>query len=375
MNKHLNFIDGLRGIAIIGVIYHHLFWHTTSPGYGSVSFMDFELYPLTMLSNGWMGVNLFFFLSGFVLYLPFAMNRRSFDNPADIAKFYKRRAKRLLPLFYFNVFVCAFLVQFSLGTEDFFSKLILVCTFTNIFTLEYYITPFNWVLWSLALEVWFSVLFPLLVLAINRFGFRIVVVSVALLSLGTRIMGLDEGLQLRGTDYLNPVRDSIIGRLDDFVVGMLCCYVCTMGSIKFIKQNNAIIFVVAGAAIGLTACAMWDSIILERTSKNMVPYINILLNLAFFTCTVALYRSRNLFKTLIENWLLMVLGMMCYSLYVWHGVLLGGMMRMNWGDYSLPVFLFSLVVIASLSYRYIEFGHIKDTRYLFRLPATPSKGD
>ncbi|MEH6584118.1 MAG: acyltransferase [Halioglobus sp.] len=366
-SRHLDFIDGLRGLAIFGVIYHHLFWHKTSPGFGALSIGGAELHPFTLLSNGWMGVNLFFFLSGFVLYYPYISSKRTLQNTVDLKDFYYRRAKRLLPLFYFNVFVSAFLIPQAPGAEDFYEKLLLVCTFTNIFTLEYYITPFNFVLWSLALELWFSLLFPLVVFLFNRFGYKIVVSAVVIISLGTRIYGLDESFQLRGTDYLNPVRDSIFGRLDDFVLGMLCCYVCVSNRVKFITTYNAYLFTLTGFILGLAACLLWDSVVLERSSLGTVPYINIVLNIAFFLVVVSLYRSNNLLNRLCENWPIMLLGMMCYSLYVWHGVILMSIMRLGMKDFGLPAFFLALLVIGTLSYRYIEFGHIRDSKRLFRL--------
>ena len=302
-----------------------------------------------------------------MLYYPYISSQRTLHDSVDLKDFYYRRAKRLLPLFYLNVFISAFLIPQAPGAEGFYEKLLLVCTFTNIFTLDHFISPFNFVLWSLALEVWFSLLFPLMVALFNRFGYKIVVTCVVMISLGARIYGLDEGFQLRGTDYLNPVRDSIFGRLDDFVLGMLCCYVCVSNRFKYITSNNGYLFTLTGFALGLAACLLWDSVVLERSSISTVPFVNILLNSAFFLVVVSLYRSSNLLNRLFENWPFMLLGMMCYSLYVWHGVILMGIMRLDMKDFGLPTFFLALLVISTLSYRYIEFGHVRDSKRLFRL--------
>ena len=104
-NDRLAFVDGLRGLAIFAVIYHHLFSRFTAPGYESFELGGFQLFPFTYLSNGWMGVNLFFFLSGFVLYLPYVMRKRTINNRQNLWEFYKRRAQRLMPLYYICLFI------------------------------------------------------------------------------------------------------------------------------------------------------------------------------------------------------------------------------------------------------------------------------
>jgi peptidoglycan/LPS O-acetylase OafA/YrhL len=66
----------------------------------------------------------------------------------------------------------------------------------------------------------------------------------------------------------------------------------------------------------------------------------------------------------------MVIGMMCYSLYVWHGVILMGVIMrlgLNSNGATLTSFCIALSAIAFLSYRYIEFGHIENGKSLFRL--------
>jgi peptidoglycan/LPS O-acetylase OafA/YrhL len=58
-----------------------------------------------MLDNGWMGVSLFFILSGFVLSLPYTGAEPKFCEPAVVIAFCRRRARRLLPLFAIGCFV------------------------------------------------------------------------------------------------------------------------------------------------------------------------------------------------------------------------------------------------------------------------------
>ena len=59
---------------------------------------------------------------------------------------------------------------------------------------------------------------------------------------------------------------------------------------------------------------------------------------------------------------LQLLGMMCYSIYVWHGVALRGMAGYRVTLEEMPGWIAVLPLIVLLSYRYIEFGHVRDTR-------------
>jgi peptidoglycan/LPS O-acetylase OafA/YrhL len=76
---------------------------------------------------------------------------------------------------------------------------------------------------------------------------------------------------------------------------------------------------------------------------------------------------------------LQVLGMMCYSLYIWHWPLLHWIMpdraAMPAGGFAagVAVFLLATLAIAPLSYRFIEFGRVRQWRPLFLLgPARPA---
>jgi Acyltransferase family len=87
-------IDGLRGVAICAVIFQHAFSHGISHALVAFGVIGFPY----LVDNGWMGVSLFFILSGFVLSLPYTGAETKFYDLAEVFAFYRRRARRLLPL-------------------------------------------------------------------------------------------------------------------------------------------------------------------------------------------------------------------------------------------------------------------------------------
>src|SRR5271169_2972100 len=106
----LDVINGLRGAAIVAVVWHHLFGLYFKPG-SEIALGPAITQPLFFLSYGWIGVQLFFVLSGFVLYLPFARGKATMASWADWKRYYGRRAARLLPLYYLVALLCLVLNQ------------------------------------------------------------------------------------------------------------------------------------------------------------------------------------------------------------------------------------------------------------------------
>jgi peptidoglycan/LPS O-acetylase OafA/YrhL len=59
---------------------------------------------------------------------------------------------------------------------------------------------------------------------------------------------------------------------------------------------------------------------------------------------------------------------MCYSLYVWHGVLIARAGLATPGGYNaqnITIYFVWVGLLSALSYRYIEFGHVREARPLF----------
>jgi peptidoglycan/LPS O-acetylase OafA/YrhL len=95
--KHIPALDGIRGIAILLVILHHSL-HGWGPAQSA-----FERICRSVLGHCWVGVDLFFVLSGFLItgiLIDTQRKRRYF------ASFYPRRMLRTFPLYYATILVC-----------------------------------------------------------------------------------------------------------------------------------------------------------------------------------------------------------------------------------------------------------------------------
>lgn len=149
--------DLLRVLCALFIGWYHIWqqsWLTPTLHIGGFTL---DVYPL--VRSGYLFVDLLLLLSGFVLYLPYAN-----DHPSPAAAFYRRRAMRILPSYWFCL---AVMLVFAL-TEPGFSDgaglakdLALHLTFThNLFPVSYAYTRLNAVLWTLAVEVQFYLLLP-----------------------------------------------------------------------------------------------------------------------------------------------------------------------------------------------------------------------
>lgn len=347
----LPMIDGLRGLAIVAVIYQH-----------TVSLrVDASGFPvLSVLSNsGWLGVNLFFFLSGFVLYLPYVSGERRLSCAHDIWQFYKRRAMRLLPLFGLCVLMLSvFYAPLDLSSPAAYLDLLRYMTFTTWFSERMFFPGVNWVLWSLVVEIWFSILFPFLLLFIRRFGWGPVLAVGLSLSTATRIFG--EWLVVGPRLPLNFISDSVIGRLDDFLFGMLAAH----WSLRTDDPRGAVWKFVGGAVLIYCGMALWTAWLSGRFPSWTAGTFNTLLCVGMLLCTVTLLRSKSSLTRVFTSWPLQMMGLMSYSLYLWHGVIAVKLAPFVTGFWPYIGYLVLTFSISWYTYRYIEFRGVPDWRQL-----------
>jgi len=211
--RHYPCLDGLRGVAILLVIPHNA--DIIDP------VLSGPLLIFTVLGNrGWVGVELFFVLSGFLITEQLLLSKEAKNY---FAWFYVRRALRTVPLFVLAVLLGLFLMRVFGGPGH-------AMTATPAWLLLFGLLVVNWTepsglsfpglpqLWSLAVEEQFYLVWPLLV---RQLASRLAVVTLALaaIALVTRMC-----LLLTGAAPLKVYMSSVC-RMDALAFGALAAVI------------------------------------------------------------------------------------------------------------------------------------------------------
>ncbi|MBB6092861.1 peptidoglycan/LPS O-acetylase OafA/YrhL [Povalibacter uvarum] len=358
----LGVINGLRGLAILGTIFHHSFFDYFK--YGAANNSTPWLVDL-IASSGWLGVNLFFFLSGFVLYLPYASGKRHMSSQGDIREFYRRRFIRLIPLYTFVWIVSlVFMTDLQPNQPYFYKVALLYATCTYPFVPGMFYPPGNWVMWSLGAEIWFSVLFPLVVIGVRKLGWRKGLVLALILALVVRIGG--QLMIGSAATPLNPISDSVIGRLDEFVIGMFAAHLYRNG----FRAHASHLWI--GGALVLGGALIWAFRYLGALPPVSGAFANNLVDLGVLAATLGLLTASRWWASVMQWRWLQLFGVMCYSLYMWHGILqLHFKHSMYTGLLGYAGYLAIVFAISAFTFRYIEFRTTPSWREL--IPAAARK--
>lgn len=164
--RYVKTIDGLRALSIFIIAWFHIWQQSWLTPYIRIGSFHLSLDPL--VRTGYLFVDAMLLLSGFLLFLPLARGEK-----LDTGRFFMRRAARILPSYYLSVFLVLFLDAIPNGAYPnaaaLWGDLLPHLTFTHVFFPGAYAgTHLNVVLWTLAVEVQFYLLFPLLAWAFKR---------------------------------------------------------------------------------------------------------------------------------------------------------------------------------------------------------------
>ena len=133
---------------------------------------------------------------------------------------------------------------------------------------------------------------------------------------------------------------------------------------------NALGRLAGAGTLVLVACMLLDYHQLGTLSRWVVPASNNFLQAGFFIALCTLLKmERGAVRWVFSNYLIQMSGQMCYSLYVWHGIAIAPLIQGVFETQEILYYLFWIYLLSALTYRYIEFGHVRDTRALFRVGA------
>jgi peptidoglycan/LPS O-acetylase OafA/YrhL len=201
-------VDGLRTIAVVGVVYAHVWSFVLDTPPFRVGPVDVN----RVLGLFGTGVDLFFVISGFCMYL---MHGRQRVGPGGTRTFIGNRFRRIAPAFYAAVVVSAVFAAVARGR---FPVLDLLAHLTFLFSLLPGMGKLAPPFWSLATEWHFYMLLPALLFLARRFGLRAAVGAAMAASIAFRIAIALAGLE---TPWGINVDHLIFSRFIEFGWGIL----------------------------------------------------------------------------------------------------------------------------------------------------------
>ncbi len=355
---HLPALNGLRALAVLGVIAYHL--------------------QLGWATGGYLGVDLFFVLSGFLI-TTLLLEEWAGTGTVNLADFWARRAKRLLPALFlvvvglalYLVLNAAFggsgangLVDLPALRGDALSTLLYVGNWHAIYAHQSYFAQFSTPsplqhTWSLAIEEQFYLVWPpvlLLLLRAARRSWRqvglMVTVVVGLASAGLMALlfhpGADPTRIYYGTDT----------RLFDLMAGATVAFLAAARPQPTLRARRALHVAAPLAAAGLAVC--W---VTSGTAQGLPR--NWMFEGGFLLCAVlgavvvadARLLNRGVFARVLSIRPLHFLGTISYGVYLWHWPIFVYMTGARTGLSSGPLDaarVASTLVVATASYYLVE---------------------
>jgi len=325
-------IDGLRALPVIAVIIGH--------------------FSKDLLPSGYLGVDIFFVISGYVITSSLA--GRCYSSFAELLlDFYTRRIKRLVPALVFftlitSFFICVFVsdnaISLRTGISSLFglSNLYLLKQASDYFGASSELNVFTHT-WSLGVEEQFYFIFPVLVW-FSGFG-RHSLNGARNLFL---IMVLLSTVSLIAFVYFSQINQPVAyflmpTRLWELGAGCLL-FLASMHKDRFFWSGEKIqpLFIIV-IIIGV----LFVPIQFGVPATISVVVLTIIL--------ISCLRPESLAYDLFTSEQLVFIGEISYSLYLWHwGVISLSRWTIGIHWWSIPFQVVLMLILATVSYRYIE---------------------
>jgi peptidoglycan/LPS O-acetylase OafA/YrhL len=331
-------IDGLRALAVLPVIFFHA---------------GFQIF-----SGGFVGVDVFFVISGYLITTIILAEKKA--GTFTIINFYERRARRILPALFVVMAVSlpfAWVWMLPSDLKLFSKSLIAVSAYSSniLFWLESgYFDSANELkpllhTWSLAVEEQYYLFFPVFLILTWRLGKQWIVVILALMAILSLALAQWGSLNKPDATYfLLPTRGW------ELLIGALIAFYFSQNNLFDVERKQSLLIQQLGGALGLLligyAVFVFDSTTPFPGLYALIPTMG-----AAFVILFA--NDKTLAGKLLSNGMIVNIGLISYSAYLWHQPLFAFARQMSINELHTSILSFLILitfVLAYFSWKYVE---------------------
>jgi peptidoglycan/LPS O-acetylase OafA/YrhL len=333
-------IDGLRALAVISVVLYHA---------------KFSIFNLNIFSGGFLGVDIFFVISGYLITL-IILKELSISKKFSFINFYERRVRRIIPAFFFILIFISPVAWLILLPFDY-----IVYAKSNISAALFYSNYFFWKdqlvyasesallkpllhTWSLSIEEQFYILFPLIFILFWKYLRKYLLIILILGLVISLIFSDFISYQFPTFNFYN-----LLSRAWELLAGSLVAFI-QFKNYQIIKKSYFPYISFSAFFIIIISLFYFDSSIRNPSLLTFIPVLS---------TSILIYSlsHQSLVKSFLSFSAFVKLGLISYSLYLWHFPLfafarIGNLFDYNWSVKIIVIFM--SIFFSLLTYNYIE---------------------
>ena len=348
--QYIPAIDGLRAIAVMAVLFYHL--------------------GFTWIPGGFLGVDLFFVISGYVI-TRLLLDSIERSGGLDLRAFYLARIRRLLPALAFMLVTTA--IAIGIWAPDTIKRFLIDTPFALTGSMNWWLVghhldyfeaigrpPLLQHTWSLAVEAQFYLIWPLILLAILKFfgKKKISIVSLAIAAIsGITLMAVSLSLDAANASKVSHVYFGT----DTHSIGL---FLGAALAVSWIPQNfktdvskKAQDFIDGIGVFGFLGI-LATFLLIDETKPALYKIAFPLAGLFAAAIITSIVHPASRFAPILQHPVLLWIGERSYAIYLWHWVIFQvtrphvDLAGASWAMYSLRILI--VFALADISLRFIE---------------------